>query len=265
MKRYRTIWISDTHLGTKGTKSDFLYNFLRNTQSEYLYIVGDFIDGWRLKNSWNWISEHNDIIQIILKKAHQGTKVVYIPGNHDEFAREFVDMSFGNISIIHEAIHQTANGKRLLILHGDEYDVATKYARWLESLGNLAYYTLITLNRILNEIRRTLNHPYWSLSTYLKDKNGKAQKYFEDFRHAAVEDAKLRGYDGVVCGHIHYSMLTEENGIIYANTGDWVDNCTALTEDYTGTLELVTWTHRTDSVREEYDFMRETPEFVFQN
>jgi len=265
MKKYRTIWLSDTHLGTKGTKSHFLLNFLQQTKSDYLYIVGDFIDGWQLKKSWNWIAEHNNVIQSVLRKAQNGTKVVYIPGNHDEFARKFAELTFGNISIHHETNHVTADGRNIFILHGDEYDVATKYARWIELLGSVAYNGLIAINRILNEIRRMLDYPYWSLSAYLKHKTKKAQKYFDDFMHAAIEDAKVRGFDGVVCGHVHYSMLSELDGITYANTGDWVENCTALVEEYNGDLELISWTHIKESALEEYNIYHDMPALVQQN
>lgn len=240
--RFRSIFISDVHLGTRGCKADFLLDFLKNTDSEFLYLVGDIFDGWRLKKTWFWPQTHNDVIQKMLRKARKGTKVFFVPGNHDEFAREYVDNEFGRVEVKKELIHTSANGRRFLVMHGDEADGVMLYARWLAVLGDYAYVTALTINHWLNLVRRKLNLPYWSLSAYLKHKVKNAVQFMSNYEQAMVDIAKRRGANGVICGHIHHASMKEIDGILYCNDGDWVESCTALVEHYDGRMEILTWT-----------------------
>lgn len=239
--RYRAIWISDVHLGTRGCKAAFLLDFLRNTDSEYLYLVGDIVDGWRLRRSWYWHQLHNDVVQKLLRKARKGTNVVYVPGNHDEMLRDYLDLHFGGVYVTGEAVHETAAGKRLLILHGDDFDGVVRYARWLAFLGDRAYSVALVVNHWFNKVRLRLGYPYWSLSAFLKHKVKNAVNYIGDFEKAVAAEAKRRGVDGVVCGHIHKAEMREIDGILYCNDGDWVESCTALVEDASGRLEILHW------------------------
>jgi UDP-2,3-diacylglucosamine pyrophosphatase LpxH len=238
---YRAIWISDIHLGTRGCKADFLLDFLRVTESEYLYLVGDIIDGWRLKRSWYWTQSHNDVIQKLLRKARKGTKVIYVPGNHDEALRDYVGLQFGGVTVLRDAIHETAAGKKLLIIHGDEFDGIVRYAKWLAFLGDRAYELALSLNHWFNAARHRLGYPYWSLSAYLKHKVKNAVEYISNYETAIADEARRRKVDGVVCGHIHQAEIRDINGILYCNDGDWVESCTALVEFHDGRLELVHW------------------------
>ena len=240
-RHYRAIWISDVHLGTRGCKAAFLLDFLRHTDSEFLYLVGDIVDGWRLRRSWYWHQLHNDVIQKLLRKARKGTKVTYVPGNHDEMLRDYLDLHFGGVFVTGEAMHQTAAGKRLLILHGDEFDGVVRYARWLAFLGDRAYNIALVLNHWFNKIRLRLGYPYWSLSAFLKHKVKNAVNYIGDFEKAVAAEARRRGADGVVCGHIHKAEMREIDGVLYCNDGDWVESCTALVEDDAGHLEILHW------------------------
>jgi UDP-2,3-diacylglucosamine pyrophosphatase LpxH len=238
---YRAIWISDFHLGTRGCKAEFLLDFLRHTESEVLYLVGDIIDGWRLRKSWYWAQSHNDVIQKILRKARKGTKVFYIPGNHDEWLREWVDLQFGGVNLVHEALHITADGRKLLVMHGDAFDGVVRYAKWLAYLGDGAYELTLRLNHEFNLIRRRLGYPYWSLSAYLKSKVKNAVRFVSDYADAIVAEAKRRNVDGVVCGHIHQAEIRPVGGVLYCNDGDWVESCTAMVEHFNGRLEIVRW------------------------
>jgi UDP-2,3-diacylglucosamine pyrophosphatase LpxH len=238
---FRSIWISDVHLGTRGCKAEFLLDFLRRTECEHLYLVGDILDGWRLKRGWYWPQGHNDVVQKLLRKARKGTRVLYIPGNHDEFARDYVGNSFGAIEVVQEAVHLTADGRRLLVIHGDAFDGVVCCARWLAVLGDHAYTAAIAVNHWFNRARRRLGYPYWSLSAYLKHKVKNAVKYIGDFEQTVVDAARHRGVDGIVCGHIHHAELREAGGLIYANCGDWVESCTALVEHHDGRLEILHW------------------------
>jgi UDP-2,3-diacylglucosamine pyrophosphatase LpxH len=238
---YRTIFLSDIHLGTRGCKADFLLDFLRWNESEMLFLVGDIIDGWRLRRSWYWAQSHNDVIQKILRKARKGTKVTYVPGNHDEWLREYTEIELGGIKVVDEAVHITADGRRLLIIHGDAYDGVVKYARWLALLGDWAYNLMIWFNTHFNRLRRRLGYPYWSLSAYLKGKVKNAVVYVGNFADAVADEARRRGVDGVVCGHIHKAEIRELGDILYCNDGDWVESCTALVEHWDGKLEIIDW------------------------
>ena len=240
-KRFRTIWISDIHLGTRGCKAEFLLDFLRHTESEFLYLVGDIVDGWRLRKSWYWAQTHNDVIQKVLRKARKGTKVIYIPGNHDEWLRDYTEHHFGGVLLLGEAIHVTADGKRLLVVHGDAFDGVVRYARWLALLGDWAYELTLRLNNVFNRVRRHLGYPYWSLSAYLKSRVKNAVQFVSDYAHAIAAEARMREVDGVVCGHIHQAEIRQMEGVLYCNDGDWVENCSALVEHFDGRLEILYW------------------------
>jgi len=239
--KFRSIFISDVHLGTRGCKADFLLDFLKHTESDKLYLVGDIIDGWRLKRTWFWHQSHNDVVQKILRKARKGTDVIYVPGNHDEFARDYVRHDFGPIKLKRNVIHKTADGKRFLVMHGDECDGVMIYAKWLAILGDYAYVTALALNRWFNAVRRTLGLPYWSLSKYLKHKVKNAVQFMSNYEFAIVRMAKTRKVDGVICGHIHHAAIKIIDGITYCNDGDWVESCTALVEHYDGRFEIIPW------------------------
>lgn len=242
--RVRTVWISDLHLGTPGCQAVALLDFLRRVRCDTLYLVGDIVDGWQLKRSWYWPQAHNDVVQKLLRKARKGTRVVFVPGNHDEFARKYVQHNFGGIEVVDEAIHHTADGRALWITHGDHFDGVIQCAKWLAYVGDSAYEFTLKLNRYLNSLRARLGLPYWSLSKYLKLKVKRAVSYVSDFEHAVAREAKRRGVQGVVCGHIHHAELREVDGILYANDGDWVESLTALVEHADGRLEIVDWSQR---------------------
>jgi len=244
MFAYRTIWISDLHLGTRGCKAEFLLDFLRYTEAETIYLVGDIIDCWRLKKSWYWPQAHNDVIQKVLRKVRKGTRVVYVPGNHDEALRGFTQLQFGGVEVVKDAIHVTADGRRLLVLHGDMFDAVVMHARWLALLGDGAYTTALWVNRHFNTARRRLGYPYWSLSAYLKRRVKNAMQYIASFADAVANEARRRGVEGIVCGHIHHAEIRPIGDILYCNSGDWVESCTALVEHFDGRLELVDWVDR---------------------
>lgn len=241
INHYRTIWISDTHLGTRDCRADFLLDFLRHNESDNLYLVGDIIDGWALRRGWYWHQTHNDVIQKMLRKARKGTRVVFVPGNHDEFARQFVDIMFGGIEVVDRAVHETADGKKLLVMHGDELDGVMACAKWLAHLGDRAYMLALRINRYLNHLRLHLGYPYWSLSAYLKDKVKNAASFITQFEEAVAAEAKMSGVDGVVCGHIHKAEIRKIGDVLYCNDGDWVESCTALVEHGDGKLEVIYW------------------------
>jgi UDP-2,3-diacylglucosamine pyrophosphatase LpxH len=239
--RFRTIWISDVHLGTTGCQAQRLLEFLRKTESETLYLVGDIIDGWQLKRRWYWEQSHNDVVQTVLKKAKKGTEVVFVPGNHDEAVRQFVDLDFGGIRVRDELVHVTAQGKRMLVLHGDRFDGVIACAKWLAYVGDNLYTVILKWNQWLNSWRARAGLPYWSLSQYLKLKVKNAVSYISSFENALADEAQRRGLDGVICGHIHKPEIRNINGILYCNDGDWVESLSALVEEHSGELRLVTW------------------------
>ncbi len=239
--RVRTVWISDVHLGTPGCQAHALLDFLKRVECDTLYLVGDIIDGWQLRRSWYWPQAHNDVVQKLLRKARKGTRVIYVPGNHDEFARKFLEHSFGGIEVAEEWIHTTADGRQLWVTHGDLYDGVIQCARWLALLGDSLYEFTLKLNRHLNSWRARVGLPYWSLSKYLKLKVKRAVSYVGDFEAALAREARKRGVDGLVCGHIHHAEMREVEGILYCNDGDWVESLTALVEHEDGTLAIVEW------------------------
>ena len=240
-KRWRTIFLSDIHLGTPGCKAEFLLDFLKHNESDKLYLVGDIVDGWRLKRGWYWPQAHNDVVQKVLRKARKGTQVVLVPGNHDELARDYLGMQFGGIWVLGDTVHVTADGRRLLVLHGDAFDGVITYARWLAFLGDHAYTLALWMNHGLNRLRIAMGLGYWSLSAYLKDRVKTAVSYISAFEEAAAAEARRRGADGVVCGHIHKAEIRTIDGMLYCNDGDWVESCTALVEHWDGRLEILDW------------------------
>lgn len=240
-RTFRTVFISDTHLGTKSARVDLLYRFLKETECETLYLVGDIIDGWRLKKSWYWDTKHNDVIRRILKMAKHGTKVIYVPGNHDEAFREFTENNLAGVELQQQAIHTAADGRRYWVLHGDEFDGVVLYAKWLAHLGDTLYTVLLKLNQWFNFLRRKFGYSYWSLSAYLKHKVKNAVEYIGKFEEAVANEAKKRGVDGVICGHIHHAEIRQIGDITYMNDGDWVESCTALTEDTQGQFSLINY------------------------
>ena len=244
--RLRTVFLSDTHLGFKGCRAEFLLDFLRRVECEQIYLVGDIIDVWSLTRSFYWPQAHNDVIRTILGKAKHGTQVVYVPGNHDRPFRDHDGLVLGNVEIRRQAVHCTADGRWLLVLHGDEFDSIVRASPLLESVGSQAYAIALTLNRWLNTLRRALGYPYWSLSAFLKDRVKNAVKYIANFERAIAAEARRRGLDGVVCGHIHRAEIRDIDGITYCNDGDWVESCTALVEDFQGRLSLLRWTEHAE-------------------
>ncbi|MBM3486131.1 MAG: UDP-2,3-diacylglucosamine diphosphatase [Alphaproteobacteria bacterium] len=240
-RRYRSIWISDVHLGTRGCQAELLIEFLRRNDCDRLYLVGDIIDGWRLQKNGFWPDTHNDVLQWVLRKASAGTDVVYLPGNHDEIARSWCELRFGGVTIVNEAVHETADGRRFLVVHGDEFDAIVKHARWLAHMGERAYQAATRCNLWLNAARRKLGFPYWSLAAYLKQVVKDALETIDKFERTLAEEARRRGFDGVVCGRVHHAAIRPIDGVLYCNTGDWVENCTALVEDHGGRFEIVRW------------------------
>jgi UDP-2,3-diacylglucosamine pyrophosphatase LpxH len=240
--RYRAIWISDVHLGSRGCKAEHLLDFLNHVESDYLYLVGDIIDVHKLKSGFYWPALHNEVLHRLMDKAGQGARVVYIPGNHDEMFRKYAGMHFNGVDVQKNVMHTTADGKRLFVLHGDEFDHIACDSRWLAYLGGEAYEVLLHFNHWLNLCRDKLGYPYWSLSKYLKYKVANALSFIDGFRRLLLREAAARGADGVICGHIHHADLMENaQGEIYCNCGDWVENCTALAEDRNGRLSLLRW------------------------
>lgn len=238
---YRAIFLSDIHLGTSGCKAAHLLDFLRHNESDSLYLVGDIIDGWALRSRFYWPQLHNDVIQKILRKARKGTRVYYVPGNHDEVARQFCGLKFGDVSICEEAVHQLVDGRKLWVVHGDIADGVIRHVKWLAHLGDALYDWLLWMNRHLNNLRARLGFGYWSLSQYLKYKVKNAVSFISDFEAVLVREARRRGYDGVICGHIHHAQIRALDGALYVNTGDWVESLTALVETHEGELRIVIW------------------------
>ncbi len=239
--RYRAIFISDLHIGTPGFQADALLDFLKHHPCQVLYLVGDIVDGWQLRRRWFWPQSHNDVVQKLLRRARKGCRVIYVPGNHDEFARAFVGHAFGGVEVQEEAVHVTATGQRLWVVHGDLFDGVIQCAKWLAHVGDWLYEFTLKLNRHLNRLRARLGLEYWSLSAYLKHKVKKAVNFISDFEVAVAHEARRRGFDGVVCGHIHHAEIRTVEGVLYCNDGDWVESRTALVEHMDGRLEIVHW------------------------
>ena len=240
-RRYRSIFISDLHLGTRGCRSDFLVSFLRSVDCKQLYLVGDIVDGWRLRKSWYWDDGHDEVIRLILQMARQGTEVTYIPGNHDELFRDWLGLEVAGVKLMREAEHEAADGRRFLVIHGDEFDGVIRYAKVIAHLGDWAYDWALAINRWFNMARRRFGYPYWSLSQWLKRQVKEAVKAIDRFEIALATEAKRRGLQGVICGHIHHAEMRMVQGVLYINDGDWVESCTALVEHTDGRFELLDW------------------------
>jgi UDP-2,3-diacylglucosamine pyrophosphatase LpxH len=239
--RCRAAFISDVHLGTRGCQAELLLEFIRALDCETLYLVGDIVDGWKLKSGWHWPQAHNDVVQKVLRMARRGVKIVYIPGNHDEVIRDFCGVHFGGVVVVRDAIHEAADGRRYLVTHGDEFDGVVQNARWLAFLGDWSYRALIALNTHFNRARRLFGLNYWSLSAFLKHKVKDAVAFIDRFEIAMADEARRRGVSGVICGHIHKAEIREFDGVHYLNDGDWVESCTALIERFDGGFEIVNW------------------------
>ncbi len=233
--------MSDFHLGTRGCQAQELLSFLKQVRAQRIYLVGDIFDGWRLKRSWYWPQTHNDVVQKLLRKARKGVEMIYVPGNHDEILRDYGGFSFGGIEVKREAIHETADGRRLLITHGDATDGILKHMPWLSTLGDGSYHLVRVLGGAFDWCRRKLGLRSWSLAEYLKKRVNDGLKFVERFEHAVVAEARHHQVDGVVCGHIHYPGMRRIDGLLYCNTGDWVGSGSALIERFDGSLELVRW------------------------
>lgn len=249
MNKVRSIFLSDIHLGTRACQAERLLEFLREYESEHLFLIGDIIDFWHMSRSIQWSAPQNTIIQKILRRARHGEKIIFIPGNHDEALRDYNGSTFGDIQLLNEYVHTTADGKRLLLIHGDEFDQVTRHHRWVAVLGDIGYDLLVRINVIMSWWRRFLRRPgYWSLAGYAKRKIKSALQFIFDFEGAVIHAARERGLDGVICGHIHWAAIREIDELLYVNCGDWVDSCTAIVEHLNGQLELIEWGKQTVGV-----------------
>ncbi len=242
MPRVRSVFLSDIHLGTRACKAGRLLDFLREHPAEHLFLVGDIIDFWAMSRGIHWSREQNTVIQKVLRRARHGEKVVLIPGNHDEALREYHGATFGDITVASEYVHETADGRRFLLIHGDEFDQVTRHHRWVALLGDIAYNALVRANGACSWLRRQMGRPgYWSLAGYAKRRVKKALEFIFSFEAAVIHNIRGRGLDGVICGHIHCAAIKEVDGLTYVNCGDWVDSCTAIVEYPDGRLELIDW------------------------
>jgi UDP-2,3-diacylglucosamine pyrophosphatase LpxH len=250
VERVKTLFISDVHLGTRGSQAAALLEFLRHYDAETIYLVGDIVDGWRLKAVWHWPAEHNVVVQKMLRKARKGTRIIYIPGNHDEFLRDYCGDNFGGIEIAEEAICELTDGRRALILHGDKFDTVVRNMKWLAHLGDWAYDFAIFVNRYVNLARRKLNMPYWSFSAAAKAKVKQAVNFISAFEDAVVADAKHQNAQVVICGHIHHAARRQIGQVLYMNCGDWVESRTAIVERFDGRLDLIRWDEIVEKISE---------------
>ncbi|NBP04217.1 MAG: UDP-2,3-diacylglucosamine diphosphatase [Proteobacteria bacterium] len=242
---YKSIFISDVHLGSKGCKADILVNFLKNNTAEQLYLIGDIIDGWKIQqNKWAWKQSHTNVVRRVLGHAKQGTEVFYIAGNHDEFLRPMIPygISFGRIHILNQTSHTGIDGKKYLVVHGDLFDGIARLTPWISFLGDKAYDILLALNTNFNRIRHRFGFGYWSLSQFLKQRVKRAVDFVFHFERNLTDYCRKRGFDGVICGHIHKAEIKTIDGIVYMNDGDWVESCSALVEHLDGRWEIVYWT-----------------------
>ena len=240
--RVRALFLSDIHLGTRGCQAEALLDFLKRYDADTIYLVGDIVDGWRLKSGWYWPQPHNDVVQKLLRKVRKGARLVCIPGNHDEFLKDYLGTHFGGVEVASHAIHEGADGRRYLVVHGDDFDVVVRHAKWLAFLGDWAYESALWVSSYINLARRHLGLTYWSLSQWAKLKVKNAVSFIGDYEAALVNEAKRQGVDGIICGHIHHAAIHDKLGIRYMNCGDWVESCTALAETYDGEFELIRWT-----------------------
>ena len=242
---FRSLFVSDIHLGTRGCQAERFLDFLRYHDADVIYLVGDIVDGWQLRSSWYWPQAHNDVVQKLLRKGRKGARLVYIPGNHDEFLRDYYGTHFGGIEVVESLVHESPDGRRYLVIHGDCFDLVVTQARWLALLGDKAYEFAILANRHFNAVRRRLGFPYWSLSQWAKLKVKNAVSYIGEFEKTLVAEAEREKVNGVICGHIHKAAIHDDFGIRYINCGDWVESCTAIAEHHDGRFEIITWTPTT--------------------
>ena len=240
-RHVRTLFLSDVHLGTRGCQAAVLLDFLKVYDADTIYLVGDIVDGWRLRQSWYWPQEHNDVVQKLLRKVRKGARLVYIPGNHDEFLREFCGLTFGSIEVADTAVHEAADGRRYLVVHGDLFDLVVRHAKWLAFLGDGAYRAAMRLSGVINTVRRRLGFTYWSLSAWAKARVKNAVNFIGRFEETLAAEAKRHNVEGVICGHIHSAAMRDIDGLAYLNTGDWVESCTALVEHRDGRMEIIDW------------------------
>ena len=240
-RRYRAVFLSDIHLGARGCQAELLLDFIRELECDTLYLVGDIIDGWKMKSGLYWPQAHNDVVQKILRLARKGVTVIYVPGNHDDRVRDFCGVHFGGVVVARDAIHEAADGKRYLVTHGDEFDGVVTQAKWLAFLGDWSYRALLRINTSWNLIRRRMGFGYWSLSAFVKLKVKNALQFIENYEAAVAGEARRRGVDGVICGHIHKAEMRDMDGILYINDGDWVESCTAAVEHFDGRFEIIEW------------------------
>jgi UDP-2,3-diacylglucosamine pyrophosphatase LpxH len=241
-RTFRAMFISDVHLGTRGCRAEQLLDFLRRHDAETIYLVGDIIDGWQLRCGWHWPQSHNDVVQKLLRKARKGARLVYVPGNHDDFLRGYYGRHFGGVEVMADAVHVAADGRRYMVMHGDQFDLVVKNARWLAFLGDHAYTFALTVNTALNWFRRRLGLPYWSISKWAKARVKEAVSYIGEFEKTLSTEASRNRADGVICGHIHHAVVRRISETLYVNCGDWVESCSAAVEHFNGEFEIVTWT-----------------------
>ncbi len=237
----RALFISDVHLGTRTAQADRLLDLLRYCEADVIYLVGDIIDFWRVRRGPHWPQSHNDVLQKLMRKVRKGTRLILIPGNHDEALRDYAGMQFGGVEVHRDYVHLTAQGRRYVVMHGDEFDVVVRTAKWLALLGDRGYELALWLNNPLNWVRRHLGLGYWSLSAYLKNRVKKAVAFIGAFEEAVAAEARRRATDGIVCGHIHHAADRTFEGVHYLNCGDWVESCTAIVESHTGELQVIRW------------------------
>jgi UDP-2,3-diacylglucosamine pyrophosphatase LpxH len=247
MAQYHSVFISDVHLGTKGSKAELLVAFLREVECHNLFLVGDIFDGWRLKKNWYWNEHHSTVVQKVLRMARKGTKVYYIPGNHDEFMREFLEYNFGSIELHNEMTYTALNSKKYIVIHGDKFDFVTLNMKWLAHIGDQGYTLLLNLNTMLHWVMSKLRLPYWSLSKWAKSQVKQAVNFVGNYEASLVNYARIKHADGIICGHIHSANISTINHIEYMNSGDWVESCTALVEHTDGRWEIITWTANEDN------------------
>lgn len=263
-RRLRSIFLSDIHLGTRGCQAELLLSFLARHDADTIYLVGDIIDGWRLRRSWYWPQSHNDVVQKLLRKVRKGSRVVFLPGNHDEFLRAYPGMKFGGIEVIDRLVHQTADGRRYLVLHGDQFDAIVINARWLAHVGDWAYMTMLWLNTWVNIVRRRLGKDYWSISALAKRKVKNAVNFIGRFEDILAAEARRADLDGVICGHIHHAQSRDIDGVHYLNTGDWVESCTALVEHQDGRMEIIDWAEQSAMMSREAPPLQAAPQEALQ-
>jgi UDP-2,3-diacylglucosamine pyrophosphatase LpxH len=244
--RLRSVFISDVHLGFRGCRAEYLLHFLDSVEARQIFVIGDLIDFWALRRQVYWPSAHQEVLRKLLTLARTGTRVVYIPGNHDELCRDLCGSQYGPVEVHREYVHETADGRRMLLLHGDEFDEAVKFGAWLKRVGEFAYDAIIRLNHVVHRVRRRLGYGYWSLADWIKRQVPDAVDYIDRFERAAAAEARRRGLDGVICGHIHRPTVRELDGVLYCNDGDWVESCTSLVEDHNGRLAVLRWTESLD-------------------